>query len=45
MKEENLTLKQLLKKYPYLAEIHLEEYFEQEEIQEKQDNKKKLLLG
>jgi len=44
MREENMTLKQVLKKYPHLAEIHLEEFMEQDDLQEEQIKKKKLLL-
>jgi len=46
-----MTLKQLLKKYPHLAEMHIEESMDLDEIQEKQScasgrkqNKKKKLL-
>jgi hypothetical protein len=44
MREENMTLKQVLKKYPHLAEMHLEEFFDQENLQEKNGKNKKLLL-
>jgi len=44
MREENLTLKQLIKKYPHLAEMHLEEFVIDEEISEIKEKKKKLLL-
>ena len=45
MRGENMTLKQVLEKYPHLAEMHIEEIIEQENINEKTDNKKDLLLG
>jgi uncharacterized protein (DUF433 family) len=46
MQQENLSLKQILKKYPHLAEMHLEECLEQESVNEdSKDKKKDLLLG
>jgi hypothetical protein len=44
MREENLTLKELIKKYPHLAEMHLEEYILDEELSEIKGKNKKLLL-
>ena len=44
MREENLTLKQLVEKYPHLAEMHLEEFIVGKEISEIKEKTKKLLL-
>jgi hypothetical protein len=44
MKEENMTLKEVIKKYPHLAEMHLEEYLVDEKISEVKEKDKKLLL-
>ena len=44
MAEENLTLKEVIKKYPHLAEMHLEEFIMEKEISEIKRNDKKLLL-
>jgi len=45
MKNENLTLKQALEKYPHLAEMHFEDLLEEDSLNEKAENKKDLLLG
>ena len=44
MSTENLTLKEVIKKYPHLAEMHLEEYLVDEKISEIKQKDKKLLL-
>ena len=44
MSTENLTLKEVIKKYPHLAEMHLEEFVVDEKISEIKEEKKKLLL-
>lgn len=44
MSTENLTLKEVIKKYPHLAEMHLEEYLVDEKISEIKEKDKKLLL-
>jgi hypothetical protein len=44
MREENMTLKELIKKYPHLAEMHLEEFVIDEEVSEIKEKNKKLLL-
>jgi len=44
MREENLTLKELIKKYPHLAEMHLEEFIVDGELAEIKERNKKLLL-
>jgi len=44
MSTENLTLKEVVKKYPHLAEMHLEEYVIDEKISEIKEKEKKLLL-
>ncbi len=43
MREENMTLKELIKKYPHLAEMHLEDFMK-DEISEIKEKNKKLLL-
>ena len=45
MQQENLNLKQILEKYPHMAEMHIEECFGQESLNEESDDKKDLLLG
>jgi len=44
MSTENLTLKEVVEKYPHLAEMHLEEYVIDEKISEIKEKDKKLLL-
>lgn len=44
MSTENLTLKEVINKYPHLAEMHLEEYVIDEKISEVKEKNKKLLL-
>ncbi len=44
MSTENLTLKEVIKKYPHLAEMHLEEYIVDDKISEIKEKNKKLLL-
>ena len=44
MSTENLTLKEIIKKYPHLAEMHLEEFITGKEISEVKQKDKKLLL-
>jgi hypothetical protein len=44
MLTENLTLKEVVEKYPHLAEMHLEEYVIDEKISEMKEKDKKLLL-
>ena len=44
MMRENLTLPELIDKYPHLAEMHLEEFLSSEKIAEIKENNKKLLL-
>ena len=44
MREENMTLKEVIKKYPHLAEMHLEEFVIDEELSEIKEKNKKLLL-
>lgn len=44
MAEENLTLKEVIKRYPHLAEMHLEEFVAEKEISEVKQKDKKLLL-
>ena len=44
MSTENLTLKEVVEKYPHLAEMHLEEYVIDEKISEMKEKDKKLLL-
>ena len=44
MSTENLTLKEVIKKYPHLAEMHLEEHIVDEKISEIKEKDKKLLL-
>ena len=44
MREENMTLRELIKKYPHLAEMHLEEFVINDEISEIKEKNKKLLL-
>jgi len=39
-----MTLKEIVKKYPYLAEMHLEEFIVDEKISEIKEKDKKLLL-
>tara|TARA_R110002020_G_scaffold432555_1_gene642584 strand:- start:190 stop:312 length:123 start_codon:yes stop_codon:yes gene_type:complete len=39
-----LTLKEIVKKYPHLAEMHLEEFMVDEKISEIKEKDKKLLL-
>tara|TARA_R110002110_G_scaffold60825_1_gene171144 strand:+ start:5130 stop:5252 length:123 start_codon:yes stop_codon:yes gene_type:complete len=39
-----MTLKEVVKNYPHLAEMHLEELVIDEEISEVKDKNKKLLL-
>ena len=44
MATENLTLKEVINKYPHLAEMHLEQYVVDEKISEIKEKDKKLLL-
>ena len=44
MSTENLTLKEVIEKYPHLSEMHLEEFVVDEKISELKEQKKKLLL-
>ena len=44
MATENLTLKEVINKYPHLAEMHLEQYVIDEKISEIKEKDKKLLL-
>ena len=44
MSTENLTFKEIVKKYPHLAEMHLEEFIIDETISEIKEKDKKLLL-
>ena len=44
MREENMTLKEVIKKYPHLAEMHLEDFVIEKEISEVKEKNKKLLL-
>ena len=44
MSTENLTLKEVINKYPHLAEMHLEEFVVDEKISEIKEQDKKLLL-
>ena len=44
MATENLTLKEVISKYPHLAEMHLEQYVVDEKISEIKEKDKKLLL-
>ena len=39
-----MTLKKLIEKYPHLTEVYLEDLLVQDDLQEKKDNTKKLLL-
>ena len=39
-----MTLRELIKKYPHLAEMHLEEFVINDEISEIKEKNKKLLL-
>ena len=44
MREESMTLKEVIKKYPHLAEMHLEDFVIEKEISEVKEKNKKLLL-
>ncbi len=44
MATENLTLKEVINKYPHLAEMHLEQYVVDDKISEIKEKDKKLLL-
>ena len=44
MSTENLTLKEVIEKYPHLAEMHLEEYLVDEKISEVKEKDKKLFF-
>ena len=44
LKKEKMTLKKLIEKYPHLTEAYLEDLLVQDDLQEKKDNTKKLLL-
>ena len=39
-----MTLKEVIKKYPHLAEMHLEDFVIEKEISEVKEKNKKLLL-
>jgi len=39
-----MTLKEVIRKYPHLAEMHLEEFMAKNEISEIKEKDKKLLL-
>jgi len=44
MKAENMTLKQVLSKYPHLAELHIEQFIEDTSLSEETSKNKDLLL-
>ena len=44
MTAENMTLKQVLSKYPHLAELHIEQFIEDTNLSEETSKNKDLLL-
>ena len=44
MKAESMTLKQVLSKYPHLAELHIEQFIEDTNLSEETSKNKDLLL-
>ncbi len=44
MRAESMTLKQVLNKYPHLAELHIEQFIEDTNLSEKTNKNKDLLL-